>query len=551
MSSYITVRNLTNGNISFDSSLLRFSLTGLSSYNIDMVKVLGNTTLCSSLKTYLSNSKIYVVRGSEAVSSADLDYYAQGYDIYIYRQNQSYAETCVQEYVAEEGGGGGTSASTEFTATAVSLVDDTDFVLVEEVLSATSGLGVVLTLTPTAITGSCTVQLFQDSLRTNKVFEHLVDFTDPSTLFSFDTFGFEAETEGTLYGTLLCSGVPADKTMDLSLFAESLGAVGEADPIETIYGDGLEDNGSGLPQVALLSTGGLSFTSGELGISSKITAAAYVDSDSDGAFVTGAVDTTTNQTISGLKLFNSFGHVKTVASGAPTVGTYTAGTEILDSNNIKYRCITSGTPGTWELVDIVTAETNVVSTASLSSGDSELIEIPVYGNTGSCLWFRIWAKTTSGTTDEQIPFRARIFKTSAENGRDLLWQGEGLARQTSLTALLPASQSYLEVNTNDIIENDEALFVYEDDDRYELARCTSRVSGQIAIDESLVDASSWSIGSLILVVSEFNNVPWYNTDGNPSKANTIFLQIRHDGLVTDPDLTFYAQALAQSRGFVR
>jgi hypothetical protein len=45
-------------------------------------------------------------------------------------------------------------------------------------------------------------------------------------------------------------------------------------------------------------------------------------------------------------------------------------------------------------------------------------------------------------------------------------------------------------------------------------------------------------------------VPWINKDGNPAKKNTIFIEVRHDGLVGDPDLTFYVQARIYSMGVV-
>jgi hypothetical protein len=199
----------------------------------------------------------------------------------------------------------------------------------------------------------------------------------------------------------------------------------------------------------------------------------------------------------------------------------------------------------------VTEETDVVASSTITYGGTELLQVPVIGNVGQCIWLRVWARRTSGTAEIEIPFRARIYETSDKRGRELVWQGLGVARQTYLTVALPASQTYLEVNSNDYAEVDEMLCIYEDDDRYELGRCSSRASGYLYVSEALLDASQWEINTLVLPVVEWFSVPWLNRDGASEYQNNILLEIRHDGVATDPALTFYAQALAQSRGVIR
>jgi len=441
--------------------------------------------------------------------------------------------------------------SSSFTATAVDLVDAEDFTLLESPATATQGIGAQLTIVPSTATGQVTIELYQDSGRTQKVFEQVVDLTDSSTYKISVPFGFTNGTAGTLYGTLSTSGIPISQTANFSLAAQILTPTFSPPAITPVFGDGIEDNGSGLPRIALASSSGLTISGGDLAVKPDLTAAVYPSVNANGAVVTGAVATTTAQDVEGIKRFDSPGFVPRVATGAPVAGTWTAGTEVMDSDHVKWRCTTGGTPGTWELADTVTEETAVAISSAISQSGNELLKLAVTGNTGQAIWLKIWARRDSGTAEIDIPFRARIYQTSDKRGRELVWQGRGTARQTYLDTLLPASQTYLEVNDNDVADVDEMLCVYHDDDRYELGRCSGRTLTNFDVQEALVDASSWGVNTLVLPVSEWSCVPWHNTDGDPADQNNILLEIRHDGVATDPDLVFYAYALAQSRGVIR
>lgn len=191
-------------------------------------------------------------------------------------------------------------------------------------------------------------------------------------------------------------------------------------------------------------------------------------------------------------------------------------------------------------------ETSVVQSSAVSYADSALLELPVNSNFGHCIWLRVWAKSNTGSADEEIPFRALVHQTTDKIGREIVWAGMAMARQTSTTAITPAAQDYIEVNTNDIMESDEGVVIYDNDSRYEFARIYSRTSGQINLHDDLTDASQYDSGDLVLVVSEWNNVPWYNTDTDAADQNKILLEVIHDGAYGDSDLVFYAQALAVS-----
>lgn len=454
------------------------------------------------------------------------------------------------DWVTDNLGGEWSGAyTTDYTSGVVSLVDEEEFTFVEIDPFTTEGVGYLLTATPTTATGQITIEIFDDVAKLRLVGTHVIDLEAP-TLRSTISFGFNSETTGTLYCTLYCSGVPADQTATFAMAAVVTSPVGAPTPMVTPYGDGIEDDGTGKPRVALASDGGLGFSTGKLVVVPDVTSPVYADGTVNGLAVIGAVDTTTSQAIQAKKTFDSVGCIPQAAIGYPTAGTFAAGAEIVDSGGIKWRCTVGGTPGTWVLVDNVVDSPQVAYSTSTAVGLTYLFEIPATGDSGVLLWLRVWAKLAAGTTDSEIPFRVRIYETSDELGREVVWQGVGIARQTALTAELPASQTYLVVSSNDVIEVDEGLVVYASDIRYEFGRCSGRVTGYINIAEALVDGDHWDVGSLVLPVTEWSMVPWLNLDGDPAKKNKVFVQVRHDGLVGDPNLIFYVQAKIYSIGVV-
>ena len=439
--------------------------------------------------------------------------------------------------------------TTDYTSGVVSLVDEEVFTFVEADLFTTEGVGYLLVATPTTATGQITIEIFDDVAKLRLVGTHVIDLEAP-TLRSTVSFGFYAETAGTLYCTLYCSGVPADQTATFTLAAVVTSPVGAPTPLPSPYGNGIEDDGTGKPRVALASDGGLAFATGKLVVTPDVTSPVYAIGTANGLSVSGAVDDSTSQAIEAKKVFDSVGCIPQGSIGYPFAGTYAAGAEIVDSVGIKWRCTVGGTPGTWLLVDNVVDSPQVAHSTAIAVGATYLFELPATGNSGVLLWLRAWAKLETGITDSEIPFRVRIYETSDELGREVVWQGMGIARQTALTAALPASQTYLVVTSNDLIEVDEGLVVYDDDIRYEFGRCSARVTGYINIAESLVDGNTWDAGSLVLPVTEWSMVPWLNLDGDPAKKQQVFVQVRHDGLLGDPNLVFYVQAKVYSLGVV-
>jgi hypothetical protein len=439
--------------------------------------------------------------------------------------------------------------STSLSSGSVDLIDEQEFTIVEDSPYTTAGIAFICVVTPSTGTGVITAELFDDVAKTSLIGTLSIDLASPILRFTV-AFGFELETTGTIYGTLYCSGVPSSQTAVFSMEAVITSPQGAPEPIVAPYGDGIEDDGTGKPRVAFGSTDGLEFSTGKLRVKSDPTSPAYLTHGANGLGVDGVVTEDTNQSIVSKKVFASVGCIPTASTGAPTDGTYETGAEVLDSANIKWRCTAGGTPGTWTLVDNLLEFTQpVYSSTPVGVSGTYLFELPVTGNTGVLLWLRAWAYPTA-TTLTEIPFRVRVFQTSSALGREMIWQGFGIARQTALTAQLAAAQTYLVVSSNDIIEVDEGLMVYEDDTRYEFGRCSNRTTGYIGLSESLVDANVWNIGTRVLPVSEWSMVPWLNTDGDPAKKNKVFIQVKHNGLATDPTLTFYVDAKVYTFGIL-
>ena len=441
----------------------------------------------------------------------------------------------------------GGSEKTIFSELSIPLIDAYDFILTELVAATDEAIVYLFESIPTVGYGFVIISFYKDFARTQKVHEISIDLADATTWSSSEAFGIQMDTTGTVYGRINCSELDPGSMIDISLYANSISPTTTPIPMPGPYGFGLEDNGFGDPQIALAANSGLEFYSGKLRIKSDVTTPATVVMGVGGTSVIGVVNLTTDQNIAGQKAFDSVGLIPMDNYGSPVGGSWTEGIEVLDGYGVKWRRFQN----TWELADVVTEYPEVIAGTTLAYGGTELFKIPVTGDVGQCLWLRVWARRATGTAEIQIPFRARIYETTDKRGREMVWQGLGLARQTYITLSVPASQTYLVVNSNDIIDVDELVCVYESDSRFEIGRCSARPSGEITLSEAMVDSNTWNVNTLALAVTEWWNVPWINRDGSATNQKHILLEIRHDGISTDASLVFYVQVLAQNRGLIR
>jgi hypothetical protein len=167
-------------------------------------------------------------------------------------------------------------------------------------------------------------------------------------------------------------------------------------------------------------------------------------------------------------------------------------------------------------------------TAELAAGASEVIEVITTGDVGVLQVVQIWGVVVTTVAEYTSDFRARIYRTSDLFGREMVWQGVGVARQSYLTAILPAATDDVPVNDIDMFDTDEACVVFESSLRYELGRIYSRGTGIITLDEALVDPAQWAADTLVCSVTQFENVPFRNTDASVSNRGRAFLELRND-----------------------
>jgi hypothetical protein len=449
-----------------------------------------------------------------------------------------------------DGAGTGELVITTLAETTIDLIDDTDFTAIDAEAYIASGVGYIVGVTSTTATGNLTIILYQDTARLQPIFTMVVDLADTTTYRSSEVFGFELETTGTIYGTAFTVGVPASETFDISILATPVQSAETPTPLPSPYGDGIEDDGTGQPRVALASAGGLQFSTSKLVLKPDATAPVYPTLSASGIAITGAMTTTTSETISAKKLFDAVGSTPLATSGAPTSGTYSEGHLICDLDNVYWTCVTAGTPGTWELFSSVYETPTDLATASLTYGTSELLAIPVIGNVGTIQRLEIWG-IVAAVAEYSIPFRVRIYRNKNELGRDMIWQGNGFMRQTNLSGTLNAATVDVPVNDNNVADIDEGIVIFESVSRYELGRIVARPTGQFTLDEALENASSWAADAYVSIASGWTNIPFVNTEAGVSDQQKIYLQIRHDGASTAPAITFYVKVTTHSLGVIR
>ena len=451
-----------------------------------------------------------------------------------------------------EGGGASSPYETSFADTGVTLADSTDFAIAEADPATIDGAGLMFSIDPSVSAGTATFTLYQDAARLEQVAEFLVDLADATTYRAAQAFGFSLEDAGTLYGTIAASGVAGGATVDIALVGLRV-TPGEAPAaLPAPYGDGIEDDGLGKPRVALASNSGLQFSGGKLKVDPDTAAAIYPVLGAGGMSVTGAVDDSTTQTVVAKKRFDAVGCTPLGASGPPTTGTYALGHEVVDADGVKWRCYGAGTPGDWVLADTVLTTCVDEITATIAQGAALSFDIETLGDCGTIQALQVWARRVTGTAEFQVPFRIKLYESYWFYAREMVWMGTGIARQTYVSVELPASQGWIDVHNNDVVEVDEAVVVWESNSRYELARCVARPTGQITIGEALVDGDHWDVNTLVCPVSEWTNVPYRNIDAiSPTTGRRLCLSIVHDGIAGDPDLVFYVRAKVLNAGFVQ
>lgn len=440
--------------------------------------------------------------------------------------------------------------SVPFTVIEIDLLDGTEFAVKQEgTHSITAGLAYAVSFTTLADTGTITIEFFEDTARTHLVYTLTADLSDTTTWRASESWGCNLEVEGHIPAIVYTSGVAAGFALAVTVDVVMISPGDAPIPLPAPYGDGIVADGFGRPSVNFDTVSGFEFSAGYLAIKPNTSVAVYPTLSADGVAITGAIDNATDEDVSAKKRFDSVGLVPSVDAGPPIAGTYAACAEYMDKNYVKWRCVLGGTPGDWELADNVFEGSlaDIWTVGAVAPGFTDLIQIPTTGNCGVIHSLQVWAHTISEGIDACLPFRVRIFPNSNEFGREMLWQGQGLSRQTYSSVTLPAGQGYIVVNDNNMMDVDEAIVVYESQSRYELGRISARPTGQFTLDESLEDSSDWTGNLDIVSVAEWSGLPWYNN----AFTNCVYVQVRNDAIAAEDSLYFCVRAQVMSYGVNR
>jgi hypothetical protein len=406
----------------------------------------------------------------------------------------------------------------------------------------------VVRLTASLVSGKVLVEIYNDVARTDRAYANYFDLASASTLKDNIASFFESDVSaGTMYVNVTnltgVSGV-------FSLHVETASLLGVNTPSPPgsgsgihsgVAGDGILYNGTTAQlEIRLDTNPGLQLlgTAGTRELSVLAAPAGGLSVGAGGVSVDSTVIRTTGaQSIAGNKLFTTgAGMTPAATTGAPVAGTWGAGTFYTDSANDVWYCLVGGTPGTWIFwgwkIAAQGGATNSSSyTASVGPGVSLDVALTVTGRRGVLRKMNVWvAKSTMAAANLDVPYRVSCFPDENGYGRDMLWSVSGQGRSTFMDAIAGAGSASLQVNTVNVAEPDDLLRLRQAAGPLEeYGRITVRDTTPPAtytVDENLVNALA--ISDLAMSVTEFVELPWWNTSAVPGNYQKLYLRFSND-----------------------
>jgi len=424
------------------------------------------------------------------------------------------------------------------TLTPVSAAPQKGF-LSRVVLSATVGAGKVV------------VEVHEDSGRASRVYRRVIDLADNSRD-DFPAYYESDSASGLLYVSVTnLTGGAADFTLSL----KSMAVIPVTPPAPPgagtginagVAGDGISYDGINVRLEAdLLSTGGLQLVgatpNAQLGI--LLAPSSGLALGGTGLDASGCVKTTTNQDVAGAKRFTDSVIVLSPAAGAgpPAAGTWQQGAIYQDTSQNFWLCTVAGTPGTWvpwsSRSDKAGGGATGTYTGTVTAGSSVNLALTTpFSRRGRIEKLNVWAAAPGFTaTAIDSPFRVGIFPNSGYEGRQRIGYFQAQARTEVVTApgaainatVIPVTAVDF-VNLDDLVRLRNALGPGE-----EYAAVTVRATGPAAItvDENIDNALA--ANDLVMAVSEFTGLPWWNDDTTPANFYKLYLRIWNDDAAQD------------------
>jgi hypothetical protein len=247
--------------------------------------------------------------------------------------------------------------------------------------------------------------------------------------------------------------------------------------------------------------------------------------------------------------------------GPPVAGAWQAGDFFVDVNLLLWRCISTGTPGTWQFFG-TSLEENIDSdpaagtdtatyTAEIACESSLDLDISVSANFGYVQKLCIWAsQSTWPTGDINQPFRIACFPNSNREQRDLLWMQPGQWRKVSLAAGMTGGvDNVAQVTDVDLGAEDELVRMRKlaGTDAEEYARIQTRDTSAVAFTLHEAVLNTFAADDPVMFVTEVVMMPFLCND--PLNPFTLFLTVYNDGTVgTDADVVVGYQMNLQYMG---
>jgi hypothetical protein len=411
--------------------------------------------------------------------------------------------------------------------------------------------------------GDVRVRIYNDQSRTEMIFERIFNLADSDLIDRLSTHFLSDNVlaDGAIYVDITNNtGYLSRFQVNIriaNIIQDGIPAVGAGTGVNaTVAGDGFSFDGTRL-NVDLDSDPGLELTGATPNGKLRVKAFGNVERTASGINTTSnVVLVDTVQTVTASKRFNA-GKLGLIPhgtdTGAPIAGAWIAGDLFVDANLNLFRCILTGTPGTWQFwggaysegidYNTLVGEENAAYT-DLVVADSHIhIELIVAANRGVFRRLLIWATDPSGpddfpATEFDFPYRVVCHPNESLYGREQLWSISGQARKTYLTGAVSLS-NVVPVMTvdqgapDDLVRLRRKLATVGEEYGRITVRTTSPI--QFEMDEDVIN--TFAQNDPMMFVTEFVELPWMNN--SVAEPRKIFLTLFNDGEVgVDPDVKF-------------
>lgn len=399
-----------------------------------------------------------------------------------------------------------------------------------------------VTLASNLASGFVTVQIFNDTGRTDKIYEATFDLSSGLLTDRIPTY-FDVDNDtGTIYPSII-NNTGSTGTFDLSIDGVGVQLVPNAPPPGSgsgvnagVAGDGLDYNVvSAQLEVLLSATPGLELvgSAGDRTLRVKTDPSGGLARAGAGLQVDSTVlKTTGTQVITGSKSFSQFRLTPAGSPGAPVAGTHQAGELYMDSNLDVWECTTGGTPGTWVFFGNKLAQ-HVAGPATLNYVGNVLAmnnldaEISLRGRRGNILKFNVWgADPVFAASNISVPFRVAAYLDEGFEERDRVWTVSGTLKKTYLTVNANAGTSILTVSDLSVAAPDDLLRIRKGSTPVEEYGRIQTETVSWGLFETLVN--SVVINDNIMYVNEFKSLPWINTSATPANYEKLYLKFFND-----------------------